>query len=69
MTHDGTVGSRYRAALSEVIGRKHFAKWCSNEQQWRSQADNIEVDALPGEFTEIRIILPRAAAFPSESKA
>ena len=29
----------------------------------------IEVDTLLGQFTEIRIILPRAAAFLSESKA
>jgi two-component system, NtrC family, sensor kinase len=28
----------------------------------------IEVDTNPGEFTEIRIILPRAAVFFAESK-
>ena len=32
------------------------------KQHWRS----IEVDTQPGEFTEIRIILPRTATFIAE---
>ncbi|MGA7021089.1 MAG: ATP-binding protein, partial [Pseudolabrys sp.] len=35
----------------------------------KQHGGSIEVDTLSGEFTEIRIILPRAAAFLSESKA
>ena len=34
----------------------------------KQHGGSIEVDTLPGEFTEIRIILPRAAAFLSKSK-
>ena len=30
---------------------------------------SIEVDTLPGEFTEVRIILPRAAAFIAGERA
>src|SRR5262249_16217493 len=29
----------------------------------KQHAGSIEVDTLPGEFTEVRVILPRAAAF------
>jgi signal transduction histidine kinase len=35
----------------------------------KQHGGSVEVDTLPGEFTEIRIILPRAAAFLSKSKA
>jgi two-component system, NtrC family, sensor kinase len=35
----------------------------------KQHGGSIEVDTQPGEFTEIRIILPRGAAFLSESKA
>ena len=35
----------------------------------KQHGGSIEVDTLSGEFTEIRIILPRAAAFLSELKA
>ena len=35
----------------------------------KQHGGSIEVDTLPGEFTEIRIILPRAATFLSELKA
>ena len=35
----------------------------------KQHGGSIEVETQPGEFTEIRIILPRAAAFLSESKA
>ena len=34
----------------------------------KQHGGSIEVDTLPGEFTEIRIILPRAATFLSEFK-
>jgi signal transduction histidine kinase len=30
----------------------------------KQHSGSIEVDTLPGEFTEVRIVLPRAAAFP-----
>ena len=32
----------------------------------KQHGGSIEVDTQPGEFTEIRIILPRAAMLPSE---
>jgi GAF domain-containing protein len=35
----------------------------------KQHGGSVEVDTLPGEFTEIRIILPRAAACLSKSKA
>jgi len=35
----------------------------------KQHGGSVEVDTLPGEFTEIRTILPRAAAFLSKSKA
>jgi len=35
----------------------------------KQHGGSVEVDTLPGEFTEIRIILPRAAAFLSKSTA
>ena len=35
----------------------------------KQHGGSIEVDTRPGEFTEIRVILPRAAAFLSELKA
>jgi signal transduction histidine kinase len=35
----------------------------------KQHGGSIEVDTQPGEFTEIRVILPRAAAFLSELKA
>ena len=35
----------------------------------KQHGGSIEVDTQPGEFTEIRIVLPRGAAFLSESKA
>src|SRR5262249_37247893 len=31
----------------------------------KQHAGSIEVDTQPGEFTEVRIVLPRAAAFPA----
>jgi signal transduction histidine kinase len=34
----------------------------------KQHSGSIEVDTLPGEFTEIRIILPRTAAFIAESR-
>jgi GAF domain-containing protein len=34
----------------------------------KQHGGSIEVDTRPGEFTEIRIVLPRAAVFPAESK-
>jgi two-component system, NtrC family, sensor kinase len=30
----------------------------------KQHSGSIEVDTLPGEYTEVRIVLPRAAAFP-----
>ena len=30
----------------------------------KQHAGSIEVDSSPGEYTEVRIVLPRAAAFP-----
>jgi len=33
----------------------------------KQHAGTIEVDSNPGEFTEIRIVLPRAGAFPLQS--
>ncbi|MGB8284893.1 MAG: hypothetical protein WCE74_28710 [Pseudolabrys sp.] len=35
----------------------------------KQHGGSIEVDTQPGQFTEIRVILPRAAAFLSELKA
>ena len=35
----------------------------------KQHGGSIEVDTQPGEFTEIRIILPRAAAFPAGGRA
>jgi len=35
----------------------------------KQHGGTIEVDTQPGAFTEIRVILPRAAAFLSESRA
>ena len=34
----------------------------------KQHAGSIEVDTLPGEFTEVRIVLPRTAAFITESR-
>jgi signal transduction histidine kinase len=34
----------------------------------KQHSGSIEVDTQPGEFTEIRIILPRAATFLAESR-
>jgi two-component system, NtrC family, sensor kinase len=34
----------------------------------KQHAGSIEVDTQPGEFTEVRIILPRTAAFSTESR-
>ena len=34
----------------------------------KQHAGSIEVDTRPGEFTEIRVILPRTAAFTTESQ-
>jgi signal transduction histidine kinase len=33
----------------------------------KQHGGSIEVDTQPGEFTEFRIVLPRAAAFPARS--
>jgi signal transduction histidine kinase len=30
----------------------------------KQHSGSVEVDTQPGEFTEVRVILPRAAAFP-----
>jgi len=30
----------------------------------KQHSGSIEVDSQPGEYTEVRILLPRAAAFP-----
>ncbi len=34
----------------------------------KQHAGTIEVDSQPGEFTEIRIVLPRIGAFPGRSE-
>ena len=34
----------------------------------KQHAGSIEVDTQPGEFTEVRIILPRARSFPSSNR-
>ena len=35
----------------------------------KQHGGSIEVDTQPGEFTEFRIVLPRAAAFVSDGRA
>ena len=34
----------------------------------KQHAGSIEVDTKPGEYTEVRIVLPRTAAFVAESR-
>jgi signal transduction histidine kinase len=34
----------------------------------KQHSGSIEVDSQPGEYTEVRIVLPRAAAFPQQNR-
>jgi len=34
----------------------------------KQHAGSIEIDSQPGEYTEVRIVLPRAAAFPQQNR-
>ena len=34
----------------------------------KQHSGSIEVDTLPGEYTEVRLVLPRAGAFIAESR-